>query len=169
MQTGTIVAVVAGAVLLLVIILAGCKGNKPPRPSPMELDEKLVGVYCDLVAAGQADEAYDRCLARAYRQEASREKFVAAHAKRRQEMGAILGRKMLHYTETNNLFDGERRTYIYYEITYSAGPQYLVVVLTDDQAATGADVWALTDIDGDFKIEGTYRENAGETLDFLLW
>jgi len=155
MQTGTIVAVVAGAVLLLVIILAGCKGNKPPRPSPMELDEKLVGVYCDLVAAEQADEAYDRCLARGYRQEVSREKFVAAHAKRRQEAGAILGRKMLHYTETNNLFDGERRTYIYYEVTYSAGPQYLVVVLTD--------------IDGEFKIEGTYRENAAETLDFVLW
>ncbi|HOT00623.1 MAG TPA: hypothetical protein PLY66_06425 [Acidobacteriota bacterium] len=154
MQTGTIIAV-AAAVLLLVIILAGCKGNKPPRPSPMELDERLVGVYCDLVAAGQADEAYDRCLARAYRQEVNREKFVAAHAKRRQETGVILGRKMLHYTETNNFFDGERRTYIYYAITYPAGPQYLVVVLSD--------------IDGDFKIEGTYRENAGETLDFLLW
>lgn len=155
MQTGTIVAVATGAVLLLVIILAGCKGNKPPRPSPMELDEKLVGVYCDLVATEQAGEAYDRCLALGYRQEVSREKFVAAHAKRRQEVGAVLGRKMLHYTETNNLFDGERRTNIRYEIMYAGGPQYYEIVLTD--------------IDGEFKIEGTYRENAGETLDFLLW
>jgi hypothetical protein len=154
MRMGTWAAA-GGAALVVMFALAGCGGDKPPRPSPAELDEKLVGVYCDLVAAERAGEAYDRCLARSYREEVAREAFIAAHAKRRREVGAVQGRKVIHTQETSNLFDGERRTYLRYEVAYPAGPQYLDVVLTD--------------ADGEFKIEGTYRQNAGETLDFVLW
>lgn len=155
MGTGRRRAAAAGAALVLALALAGCGGDKPPRPSPQELDEKLVGIYCDLVAAGRAGEAYDRCLARSYREEVGRDAFIAAHAKRLRETGQVQGRKVIHTQETSNLFDGERRTYIRYEVRYPAGPQYLDVVLTDS--------------DGDFRIEGTYRLNAGETLDFVLW
>lgn len=120
-----------------------------------EIDRTVVSDYVRLVGEGKYAEAWERCLTKSYRDEVPREKFVSAHEKRRAEVGALGGAKLLRHSTHRNLFSKTRTHHLLYELSYPAGPQPQVAVVND--------------ADGDFRIEGTYHEGAGETLDFLLW
>ncbi len=120
-----------------------------------EIDRTVMADYVRLVGEGKYGEAWEKCLAKSYREEVPREKFVAAHEKRRAEAGALGGAKLLRHSTHRNLFSKTRTHHLLYELSYPAGTQPQVAIVND--------------ADGAFRIEGTYHEGAGETLDFLLW
>ena len=120
-----------------------------------EIDRSLMAEYARLVGAEQYGEAWEKCLTKSYREEVPRERFVAAHEKRRSEAGPLGGAKLLRHSTHRNLFSKTRTHHLLYELSYPAGTQPQVAIVND--------------ADGTFRIEGTYHEGAGETLDFLLW
>lgn len=154
-QTAAIVVlVVAGVGTLLWLAVSGMQKT---QADGRHLDETLVAEYCGLVAQGRAGDAYDRCFNRGYQRQATRQEFVAAHEKRRSELGALLDRRLLLVEESRNLFSRERRLQLRYELRYEKTQTPQVLYLVAD------------DTDGAFLIEGTYRETAGETFDALIW
>lgn len=152
----------SGLWVLLLLVAAGAavfwlarRGFTADDGIVREADRTVVAEYVRLVGEGRYAEAWERCLAKSYREEVPREKFVAAHEKRRAETGALAGAKLLRQQVSRNLFTRTRTLHLLYELSYPGRtvPEYAV----------------LNDADGAFLIEGTYHENAGETLDFLLW
>ena len=120
-----------------------------------EVDRTVMAEYVRLVGEEKYGEAWEECLAKSYREEVPREKFVAAHEKRRHEAGPLGGAKLLRHSVHRNLFSKTRELHLLYELSYPAGAQPQVAVVND--------------ADGTFRIEGTYHEGAGDTLGFLLW
>lgn len=152
----------SGLWVLLLLAAAGAavfwfsrRGFRADDEIVREADRTVVAEYVRLVGEGKYAEAWERCLAKSYREEVPREKFVAAHERRRVETGALAGAKLLRQQVSRNLFTRTRTLHLLYELSYPGrtAPEYAV----------------LNDADGTFRIEGTYHETAGETLDFLLW
>jgi hypothetical protein len=139
----------------VVVFLVARRGMTADADIVREIDRTVMAEYIRLVGEGRLGEAWDSCLAKSYRDEVPREKFVAAHEKRRAEAGPLAGAKLLRHSVHRNLFSKTREFQLLYELTYPGGvqPQYVVV----------------NDADGAFRIEGTYHMTAGETLSFLLW
>ena len=136
------------------VFLVARRGMLADRDLVREIDRTVMAEYVRLVGEGRFGEAWDSCLAKSYRDEVPREKFVAAHEKRRAEAGRLGGATLLRHSVHRNLFSKTREYHLLYELSYPAGvqPQYAIV----------------NDADGAHRIEGTYHE-AGETLGFLLW
>ena len=146
------------AVLLavgVVVLLVARRGMKADVDVVREVDRTVMAEYVRLVGEGKYGEAWEKCLTKSYREEVPREKFVAAHEKRRAEVGALGGAKLLRHSTHRNLFSKTRTHHLLYELSYPAGTQPQVAIVND--------------ADGAFRIEGTYHEGAGETLGFLLW
>ncbi|HRY43168.1 MAG TPA: hypothetical protein P5164_04395 [Thermoanaerobaculia bacterium] len=152
----------SGLWVLLLLVAVGAvvfrlarRGTVSDDAIVRDADRTVVAEYVRLVGEGKYAEAWERCLTKSYRDEVPREKFVAAHEKRRAETGALAGAKLLRPRVSRNLFTRTRTLHLLYELSYSGKsvPEYAV----------------LNDADGAFRIEGTYHEAAGETLDFLLW
>lgn len=130
------------------------RGMLADRDLVREIDRTVMAEYVRLVGEGRFGEAWDSCLAKSYRAEVPREKFVTAHEKRRAEAGRLGGATLLGHSAHRNLFSKTREYHLHYELSYPAGvqPQYAIV----------------NDADGAHRIAGTYHE-AGETLSVLLW
>lgn len=139
----------------VVVFLVARRGMTADVDIVREVDRTVMAEYVRLVGEGKYGEAWEKCLAKSYREEVPREKFVAAHEKRRRETGPLGGAKLLRHSVQRNLFSKTRELHLLYELSYPAGTQPQVAVVND--------------ADGAFRIEGTYHEGAGETLDFLLW
>jgi hypothetical protein len=120
-----------------------------------EIDRTVMAEYVRLVGEGKYSDAWERCLTKSYREEVPREKFVAAHEKRRAEVGRLGGAELLRHSLHRTLFSKTREVHLLYGLSYPGGTQPERVILND--------------ADGAFRIEGTYHEGANETLDFLLW
>lgn len=144
------IAIVIGAVVWVAI-----RGQGKDYLLAEEADRSVVSDYCRLVGEGRYAEAWEKCLTASYRDEVPREKFVAAHEKRRAETGALTGCRLLRADLTRNLFSKTREIHLLYELTYPGR-----------EAVEYAKV---NDADGSWRIEGTYHLTAGETYDFLLW
>ena len=152
----------SGLWVLLLLAAAGAavfwfsrRGFRADDEIVREADRTVVAEYVRLVGEGKYAEAWERCLAKSYRDEVPREKFVAAHEKRRTGTGALVGCRLLRADLTRNLFSKTRELHLLYELTYPGR------VEREDAK--------VNDADGSWRIEGTYHLNAGETYDFLLW
>ena len=152
----------SGLLVLVLLLVVGAgvfwfarRGMKADLEVVREIDRTVMADYVRLVGEGKFGEAWETCLAKSYRDEVPREKFVSAHEKRRAEAGALQGAKLLRHSAHRNLFSRTRTFHLLYELSYPAGPQPQYAVVDD--------------ADGAFRIEGTYHEGAGDTLDFLLW
>ena len=152
-SSGFLVLALLLAVGVVVFLLAR-RGMKADVDVVREIDRTVMAEYVRLVGEGKYGEAWEKCLTKSYREEVPREKFVAAHEKRRAEAGALGGAKLLRHSTHRNLFSKTRTHHLLYELSYPAGAQPQVAVVND--------------ADGTFRIEGTYHET-GETLGFLLW
>jgi hypothetical protein len=120
-----------------------------------EIDRTVMADYCRLVGAGRFAEAWDACLSTGYREEVGRDTFVAAHGRRRADVGALGGCRLVRADLHRNLFSRTRELHLLYELTYPGR--------VDREYAT------VTDADGAWRISGTYHLGAGDTYDFLLW
>ena len=146
---GLAIAAVIGAV-----VWAAIRGQGKDWEVAAEIDRGVMTDYCRLVGEGRYGEAWETCLTASYREEVPREKFVAAHEKRRREAGPLGGAKLLRHSVHRNLFSKTRELQLLYKLSYPTGAQPQVAVVND--------------ADGTFRIEGTYHET-GDTLGFLLW
>lgn len=148
---GALIAV--ASVVGLVRVLSGTTGA---QTEARRLDATLVSEYVRLVAEERYREAYETCLTRDYRGNLAAEDFVAAHAKRRQSLGAVLGRELTTLHESRNLFSGTHEVQLKYVLQYASGSRAGVVVVND--------------ADGRMLVDGTYVE-AGtvDTLSFEIW
>jgi hypothetical protein len=147
---GLAIAAVIGAV-----VWAAIRGQGKDWEVAAEIDRGVMADYCRLVGEGLYAEAWEKCLTASYRDEVPREKFVAAHEKRRAEVGSLGGCRLLRADLTRNLFSRTRELHLLYELTYPG--------------RTEREYAKANDADGSWRIEGTYHLNAGETYDFLLW
>ncbi len=141
------------ALIAFIVFFVRSRGGEAIMAS--ELDQNIVQPYIRAVADGDYRNAYER-LSMGYRREVPFEKFKGAHEKRRIEKGVIRSCRMIRDQVLHNLFSRKRDVLLMYELFYG------------DRRDTG---WVkLEEEERDrFAIEGTYRENAGETLDFVLW
>ncbi len=153
-SAGLLVGAVIAAVIVAVVWTA-IRGMGKDQDVAGEVDRTVMAEYCRLVGAGEFARAWETCLTASYREEVPREKFVAAHEKRRAEVGALGGCRLLRASLHRNLFSKTRELQLLYELTYPGGVK--------NEYAT------VNDADGSWRIEGTYHMTAGETLDFLLW
>ena len=120
-----------------------------------ELDRSLVQPYVKAVSAGQYSEAY-ALLGKEYRRKVSFEKFQSALEKRHAERGTLREARLLHDQVLRTLFSKKRTVRIYYRLDYPKAPEEVCVELEEDEK-------------DHFAIVGTYRQGAGETLDFVVW
>ena len=120
-----------------------------------ELDQKIVQLYIKAVAEGDYRSAYER-LSKSYCDEVPFEKFKGGHEKRRIEKGVISSCRMIHDQVLHNLFSSKRDVQLMYELFYGDRRETGWVKLEEEEKNR-------------FAIEGTYRENAADTLDFYLW
>lgn len=151
---GLLVALSIAAVIGAVV-WAAIRGQGKDGEVALEIDRGVMADYCRLVGQGRFAEAWDKCLTASYRDEVPREKFVAAHEKRRTGTGALGGCRLLRADLTRNLFSKTRELHLLYELTYPDRVE--------------REYAKVNDADGSWRIEGTYHLNAGETYDFLLW
>lgn len=151
---GLLVALAIAAVLGLAV-RAAIRGQGRDHVLAAEADRGVVSDYCRFVGEGRFAEAWERCLAASYRHEVPQERFVSAHEKRRSEVGALTGCRLLRADLTRNLFSRTRELHLLYELTYPGRVE--------------REYAKVNDADGSWRIEGTYHLNAGETYDFLLW
>ena len=119
------------------------------------VDATLVETYVRLVRDGRTGEAFDRCLSRNARAAQSRDTFVAAHRKRRQDKGTIQGRRLVTAQVTRNLFSPERTVYLEYLLQLPEGEEPVDLVAHD--------------ADGEWRIERTGRRSANDTIDDAVW
>lgn len=152
--SGPLVALAIVAVIGAVV-WAAIRGQGKDWQVAEEVDRGVMSDYCRLVGEGRFGEAWETCLTASYREEVPREKFVSAHEKRRAEVGALGGCRLLRADLTRNLFSRTRELHLLYELTYPGRSER-------EHAKAN-------DADGGWRIEGTYHLNAGETYDFLLW
>ena len=148
------IGVVACILVALVLGLA-VRGMLKDRDLAREIDRTLMADYIRLVGEGSFAEAWETCLCAGYRKNAPLEKFVAAHEKRRMEAGRLQGGRLLRSQVSRSLFSKSRELQLLYELSYPGGAQRDYVVVSD--------------VDGTFRVEGTYRMSAGETLSVFLW
>lgn len=146
------VAIAAG---IAGLVWAAIRGQGRDQQVAEEADRTVVADYCRLVGGGRFGEAWDTCLAASYRKEVPRERFVAAHEKRRAELGALQGCRLLRASLHRNLFSRTRELHLLYELRYPGRVE--------------REHAKLDDADGSWRLEGTYRLGAGDTYDFLLW
>ncbi len=120
-----------------------------------QLDVHIVQRYIRHVAEGDYVRAY-ALLSEDYRKEVALQTFREGHEKRKGEMGIISACKMIRDEVLYNIFSPKREIRLKYEIIYG------------DQRHTG---WVkLKEEETDrFAIDGTYRETAGDSLEFMLW
>ena len=144
-----IVAVIAGVAWFAV------RGMGRDQDVAREIDRTVMPEYCRLVGTGQFAQTWERCLSASYRKAVALEAFVAAHEKRRRDIGALGGCRLLRASLHRTLFSKTREVHLLYELNYpgSVRTEYAVV----------------NDADGAWRIEGTYHLNAGEALDALVW
>ncbi len=150
-------ALIAG---ITVLLLAGftvffIKSRGGEMVMNTELDEKLVQPYVSLSAAGEYQQAY-KLLSKDYRKEVSLEEFSRGHLKRKQEKGVITSIRMIRDEVLYNLFSSRRNVRLYYEIYYGEKRETGWIQLTEDEKDF-------------FTIDGTYRETASGSLEFVLW
>ncbi len=151
-QVGVAVAVGGGVVGLLAFAVSGMRKDDQRA---QELDRTVVERYCRLVAEEQYEEAFRECLTGGYRKQTQVQRFAEAQKKRRAETGPLQSRKLVRVQASRNLFSGEKTLQLGYQLGYAGGERYGVVTLSN--------------ADGEFRIDGTYREAASETLDFEVW
>ena len=151
---GLLVAVAIAAVIVLAV-WAAIRGQGKDQVLASEADRGVVADYCRLVGEGRYAEAWEKCLTASYRDEVPREKFVSAHDKRRAEVGALGGCRLVRADLSRNLFSKTRELHLVYELSYPGRSVRECAVVND--------------ADGSWRIEGTYRLNAADTYDFLLW
>lgn len=143
------------AALVAAVVVAGIRGQGKDQEVAAGIDRTVMSDYVRLVGAARFAEAWETCLAASYREEVPREKFVAAHEKRRAELGPLGGSRMLRASLHRNLFSKTRELYLLYELSYPGRVE--------------REYAKVHDADGSWRIEGTYHLNAGDTYDFLLW
>ncbi|MBK9376685.1 MAG: hypothetical protein IPN03_23950 [Holophagales bacterium] len=142
------------AAVIGVVVWAAIRGQGKDWEVATEIDRGVMTDYCRLVGEGLYAEAWEKCLSASYRDEVPREKFAAAHEKRRRWARSAAAGSFAP-TLTRNLFSKTRELHLLYELTYPGR--------TEREYAKASDA------DGSWRIEGTYHLNAGETYDFLLW
>jgi hypothetical protein len=147
---GALVAV--GVVALLVTAV---RGHLKVQRTVREIDATLVDEYCRLIAAGKVAEAWERCMTADYRRAAPLADFVAAHDRRRAEVGTVQARELLSITSSRSLFTGVTEYQLHYRVDYPAREEILYV--------------GVSDADGPPRIYGTYVSAASDTLDVKLW
>ncbi|MBP7675014.1 MAG: hypothetical protein KBB14_01740, partial [Thermoanaerobaculia bacterium] len=81
----SIAAVIGG------VVWAAIRGQGRDWEVAAEIDRGVMADYARLVGEGRFAEAWETCLTASYREEVPREKFVAAHEKRRTGTGALVG------------------------------------------------------------------------------
>lgn len=145
-------AALAAAVALLVLARRGMGRD---WETARQADAGVVEEYCRLVATERYREAWERCLSSGRRSASDAASFEAAHRKRRADVGALQGRRLLRVDASRNLFSRERRLVLQYELTYAGRTEPRALVVDD--------------ADGTFLVDGTYTSGAGETLDAFLW
>lgn len=151
---GLLVAL-AIATVIGALVWAAIRGQGKDYQLAEEADRGVVADYCRLVGEERYAEAWEKCLTASYRDEMLREKFAAAHEKRRAETGALGACRLVRADLTRNLFSKTREIHLLYELTYPG--------------RVALEYAKVNDADGSWRIEGTYHLNAGETYDFLLW
>jgi hypothetical protein len=145
----------AVAVAIAAVVWIAMRGMGKDQVVAGEIDRTVMAEYCRLVGAGEFAKAWETCLSASYRGEVPLEKFVAAHEKRRAEVGVLGGCRLLRASLHRNLFSKTRELQLLYELVYPGGVR--------TEYAT------VNDADGSWRIEGTYHLGAGETFTFLLW
>lgn len=151
---GLLVALTIGAAIAG-LVWAALRGQRRDQDVAAEADRTVVAEYCRLVGAGRYAEAWESCLAGSYRREVPRAEFVAAHEKRRAELGPLGGCRLLRASLHRSLFSRTRELQLLYELTYPGRVE--------------REYAKVDDADGTWKIEGTYHLGAADTLDFRLW
>lgn len=132
-----------------------------PRMSVTELDQTLVETYCRLIAAGEYEAAYERCLNADYRGQASLKGFREAQERRRADMGVVEGRELVNRRSSINLFSRIREHQLQYRLRYRH---------PGNEDSRSWPVWiVVNDADGEWRVEGTYESAASGTLDFVVW
>jgi hypothetical protein len=120
-----------------------------------QLDQTIVQPYIRAVASGDYESAY-MMLAEGYRREVSLEKFRGAQEKRRAVKGTVIEARLYLDQVLRTLFSSKREVRIFYKLRYQSGEDTGWVILEEGEKNV-------------FCIEGTYRENAGDSLDFVVW
>jgi hypothetical protein len=146
-----IIAACGLLVIVGIVLLSIYQTKKIPIK---EMDETIVEKYCSLVAAGNFEEAYHRCLTSKYRKEVALEVFSRHHERRREDVGILQKRTLLRHQSSSNIFTGIHQHQLMYECVYPSQTVNLYIVLNDE--------------DDEYRVEGTYIEQ-GEGLNFLLW
>lgn len=146
--------------LLVVVVLAAfvvfyVRSRGAEMAMSADLDRTIVQSYVQNCAKGAYEEAYS-LLSTGYRAEVSLADFKEAHEKRRLQKGTIGSCRLLRDQVLRTLFSTKRDVLMMYELFYGDRRETAWIKLEEEQK-------------GRFFIEGTYRENAGETLDFVLW
>lgn len=154
MQTSHVVAPLVVVGLGALVVLA-VRGHAQMKADARALDESLVDGYCRLVAEARYDEAYRGSLSASFRQRLTAAQFSERLAKRRAELGPLLGRTLVTIQSSGNLFSGERTFQLKYVLRYASGEQVRVL--------------STTDADGAPRVDGTWVEAPTETLDFDLF
>lgn len=152
-QAGIALAVGGGVVGLVALAVSGMRKDDQRA---QELDHTVVEQYCRLVAEERYEEAHRECLTAGYRKQTSVESFAGAQKKRRAEAGSLQSRELVRVQASRNLFSRERTFQLTYRLRYPGGERHGIV--------------ALSDTDGEFRVDGTCREGASsESLDFEVW
>jgi hypothetical protein len=153
--TLTIAAVVVAAGAVIALLVVAVTGMKRDQLAAREVDRSLVEEYCRLVSDGKFAEAYERCLSAGYRRQVAAADFVAAHEKRRTAVGSLQSRRLVEASCSRSLFSRARRFQLLFELQYPGGVERRHLVADD--------------VDGVFRVEGTYTSSASGTLSFMLW
>lgn len=129
--------------------------------SVAELDHTLVETYCRLIAAGEYEAAYERCLNAEYRSQATFDGFRKAQERRRTDMGVVESRELVKRNSNINLFSRIREHQLHYRVQYRH---------PGNEKSQSRMVWiVVNDADGEWRVEGTYESAASGTLDFVVW
>jgi len=144
-----------GATVLVAFFVFFVRSRGGEMVMTAELDEQIVQPYIRHVAEGDYIRAY-ALLSEDYRKEVPLEKFREGHDKRKLEVGTISACKMIRDQVLHNLFTPKREVRLMYEIYYGEKRHTGWVGLKEEETDR-------------FAIDGTYRETAADSLDFLLW
>lgn len=145
-----------GAAAFIAFVVFHVRSRGGEMVMAAELDQKIVQPYIRSVASGDYESAY-MMLAEGYRREVSLEKFQGAQEKRRVEKGTVTNARLHLDQVLRTLFSSKREVRLFYKLQYTGGGEETGWIILEEGERNV------------FSIEGTYRENAGETLDFVVW